>query len=80
MCCWLWGLSRGYGQEHGTCRGLPRTPGALTQGQDNADYAVGLSSGHMREGGLDDETTRLLEIEAELGPDTRFPGRKGFKP
>ena len=50
------------------------------EGADNADYAVGLSTGHMREGGLDDETTRLLEIEAELGNQARFLGRKGFKP
>jgi len=50
------------------------------EGADNADYAVGLGAGHMREGGLDDETVRLLEIEAELGPDARFLGRKGFKP
>jgi len=34
----------------------------------------------MREGGLDDETTHLLEIEAELGQDAVFLGRKGFKP
>ena len=50
------------------------------EGVDNADYAVGLSCGHMREGGLDDETVRLLEIEAELGSQARFLGRKGFKP
>jgi hypothetical protein len=34
----------------------------------------------MREGGLDDATTRLLEIEAELGSRAKFLGRKGFKP
>lgn len=50
------------------------------EGADNADYAVGLKTGHMREGGLDDETTRLLEIEAELGDRAVFLGRKGFKP
>ncbi|MBN1856250.1 MAG: phosphopyruvate hydratase [Dehalococcoidia bacterium] len=50
------------------------------EGADIADYAVGLGSGHMREGGLDDATTRLLEIEAELGSRARFLGKKGFKP
>ncbi|MFW6056070.1 MAG: phosphopyruvate hydratase [Chloroflexota bacterium] len=50
------------------------------EGPDNADYAVGLKTGHMREGGLDDETTRLLEIEAELGDRAVFLGRGGFKP
>lgn len=50
------------------------------EGADIADYAVGLGCGHMREGGLDDATTRLLEIEAELGSQARFLGRKGFKP
>jgi enolase len=50
------------------------------EGADIADYAVGLKTGHMREGGLDDATTRLLEIEAELGSRATFLGRKGFKP
>lgn len=50
------------------------------EGADIADYAVGLKTGHMREGGLDDATTRLLEIEAELGSRAMFLGKKGFKP
>lgn len=50
------------------------------EGADIADYAVGLKTGHMREGGLDDATTRLMEIEAELGEHATFLGRKGFKP
>ncbi len=50
------------------------------EGADIADYAVGLGTGHMREGGLDEATTRLLEIESELGSQARFLGRKGFKP
>jgi enolase len=50
------------------------------EGADIADYSVGLKTGHMREGGLDDATTRLLEIEAELGSRASFLGRKGFKP
>jgi enolase len=50
------------------------------EGADIADYAVGLGTGHMREGGLDEATTRLMEIEAELGSQARFLGRKGFKP
>ena len=50
------------------------------EGADIADYAVGLKTGHMREGGLDDATTRLMEIEAELGDRAIFLGKKGFKP
>ncbi len=50
------------------------------EGADIADYAVGLKTGHMREGGLDDATTRLLEIEAELGSRAVFLGRKALKP
>ncbi len=50
------------------------------EGADIADYAVGLKTGHMREGGLDDATTRLMEIEAELGSRAVFLGRQGFKP
>ncbi len=50
------------------------------EGADIADYAVGLKTGHMREGGLDDATTRLMEIEAELDDRAMFLGRRGFKP
>lgn len=50
------------------------------EGEDIADYAVGLGTGHLREGGLDIITNRLWEIEAELGSQARFLGRAGFKP
>jgi len=45
-----------------------------------ADYAVGLGTGHLREGALGPCGNRFLEIEAELGSRAKFPGRKGFKP
>ena len=44
-----------------------------------ADYAVGLGTGHLREGALGPRGNRFLEIEAELGNRARFLGRKGFK-
>ena len=50
------------------------------EGADLADYAVGLGTGHLREGGLDVMTNRFLEIETELGSRARFLGRSGFKP
>lgn len=45
-----------------------------------ADYAVGLGTGHLREGALGPRGNRFLEIEAELGDRAKFPGRAGFKP
>ena len=47
---------------------------------DIADYAVGLGTGHLREGGLDEITNRLLEIEAELGNRARFGENVKFTP
>ena len=44
-----------------------------------ADYAVGLGTGHLREGALGAVGNRFLEIEAELGSRTRFAGRAGLK-
>ena len=44
-----------------------------------ADYAVGLGTGHLREGALGPRGNRFLEIEAELGSRAKFLGRKGFK-
>ena len=44
-----------------------------------ADYAVGLGTGHLREGALGPRGNRFLEIEAELGSQAKFLGRKGFK-
>jgi len=50
------------------------------EGADIADYAVGLSTGHMREGGTGPTANRLLQIEEELGTTARFLGREGLKP
>jgi enolase len=49
------------------------------EGSDIADYTVGLSCGHLREGAIGETGNRLSEIEAELGPRAKFLGRKGFK-
>jgi enolase len=50
------------------------------EGELIADYAVGLGTGHLREGALDSRGNRFIEIEAELGSRARFAGRKGLKP
>ncbi len=50
------------------------------EGADIADYAVGLNTGHLREGAVGATGNRLLQIEAELGSRAQFLGRKGFKP
>jgi enolase len=44
-----------------------------------ADYAVGLGTGHLREGALGPVGNRFLQIEADLGSRARFLGRQGFK-
>jgi enolase len=44
-----------------------------------ADYVVGLSTGHMREGGVGPLGNRLLEIEAELGAGAKFLGKASLK-
>ena len=49
------------------------------EGYHIADYAVGLGTGHLREGGTGPVANRFLQIEAELGPRAKFAGRKGFK-
>jgi enolase len=46
------------------------------EGEAIADYVVGLSTGHMREGA---SSNRLLEIEAELDSRARFLGKAGLK-
>ncbi len=63
--------SNGYGVMPCSSRG---------EGSDIADYAVGLSTGNVRESGLDPTANRLLEIEAELGDRAIFLGKAGFKP
>ncbi len=50
------------------------------EGADIADYVVGLSAGHMREGGTGPTANRLLQIEEELGTTARFLGKAGLKP
>ena len=50
------------------------------EGASIADYCVGLSTGHLREGALGAVGNRFLQIEAELGNRAVFLGRKGFKP
>ncbi len=50
------------------------------EGPNIADYAVGLNTGHLREGAIGPVGNRFLEIEAELGSRAKFAGRKGFKP
>jgi len=50
------------------------------EGSDIADYAVGLGTGQMREGATGPTGNRLLQIEAELGKNAKFLGRKGLKP
>lgn len=49
------------------------------EGQDIADYTVGLNTGHLREGAVGPIGNRLLQIESELGSRAKFPGRKGLK-
>jgi len=50
------------------------------EGQDLADYCVGLNTGQVRESGIDPTGNRLLQIELELGSRAKFLGRAGFKP
>ena len=54
--------------------------GSRGEGIEIADYAVGLVTGHLREGAIGDIGNRFLEIEAELGSRARFIGRAGLKP
>ncbi len=49
------------------------------EGADIADYAVGLNTGQMREGGLDETANRVLKIEEELGSRGQFLGKAAFK-
>jgi enolase len=41
-----------------------------------ADYTVGLGTGHQRGGA---SSNRLLKIEAELGANAKFLGKKALK-
>jgi enolase len=49
------------------------------EGSDIADYAVGLNTGHMDDGGIDDAANRLLKIELELGTRATFLGKGALK-
>ena len=49
------------------------------EGSDIADYAVGLNTGHMDDGGMDDAANRLLKIELELGSRATFLGKAALK-
>ena len=53
--------------------------GSRGEGADIADYAVGLITGHLREGGTGDTGNRLLRIEEELGSRAQFAGRSGLR-
>ncbi len=53
--------------------------GSRGEGPDIADYAVGLITGHLREGGTGDTANRLLAIEEELGPRAQFAGKEGLR-
>jgi enolase len=53
--------------------------GSRGEGADIADYAVGLITGHLREGGTGPTANRLLQIEAELGSRAHFAGREGLR-
>ncbi|MGI5916644.1 MAG: phosphopyruvate hydratase [Anaerolineae bacterium] len=53
--------------------------GSRGEGADIADYAVGLITGHLREGGTGDCANRLLQIEAELGSRAQFAGKSGLR-
>jgi enolase len=55
-------------------------PCSRGEGSDIADYVVGLSTGHMREGGIGPTANRLLQIEEELGSTAKFIGKAGLKP
>ncbi len=53
--------------------------GSRGESSDIADYAVGLNTGQIREGGLGPTANRLLAIEAELGNRARFLGKTALK-
>ncbi len=49
------------------------------EGPAIADYSVGLSTGHLREGALGHVGNRFLAIEKELGSRAHFAGIQGLK-
>jgi enolase len=62
--------SSGYGVMPCSSRG---------EGEDIADYCVGLNVGTVRESGVGRTGNRMLQIEAELGPRAVFAGKSGLK-
>ena len=48
------------------------------EGADIADYAVGLNTGYIREGAIDEIGNRLLKIESELGNAAKFIGQEAL--
>jgi enolase len=49
------------------------------EGDDIADYCVGINCGSVRETGTGSGGNRFLAIEAELGSRARFAGKRGLK-
>ena len=49
------------------------------EGEDIADYCVGINAGTVRESATGPTGNRFLQIEAELGKRAKFLGPKGFK-
>ncbi len=49
------------------------------EGEDIADYCVGINAGTVRESGTGPSGNRFLQIEAELGSRALFLGKKGLK-
>ena len=49
------------------------------EGDDIADYCVGINCGTVRETGTGSGGNRFLQIEAELGSRARFAGKRGLK-
>jgi enolase len=49
------------------------------EGDDIADYCVGINAGSVRETGTGSGGNRFLAIEAELGSRARFAGKRGLK-
>jgi enolase len=62
--------SNGYGVMPCSSRG---------EGEDIADYCVGLNVGTVRESGVGRTGNRMLQIEAELGARAQFAGKTGLK-
>ena len=49
------------------------------EGEEIADYCVGINAGSVRGSAIGDSGNRFLAIEAELGPRAKFFGKHGLK-